>query len=431
MTEQLHDLLSRLADDAVPGPDDPTLWSRARQARRRDRTLRAVVTAVALTALVGVAVVATNDSDTRPAPADRTPTPDRTTAPALLSVRALRGDGGLPLERDLAVGPASVVVGTGSGAFVVTAGDGRYHRLGLPGYDPSAYDSEHSGLALSPAGTHLAYGWRSADGTRAGTRVLDLRTGRVRRLPVGPPDVVGVVTLLRTYGYAWSPDGQLLVFQLEASSTADVEDSPFSLYAGIDLGDPGGRYEVAAASPPSRYFLWTGEARFASCGQACPPLAVFSSWRVARVDGSTIRVAQILDSGLGYTDGPVPVGDWTVGRFAADGDPLLLQPRGVGPGLVVVKDPGGHRQPHPEGRLLALPAGDWPDGATITLLGWVGPHRVLAALHRATGPDTWAAEGTFALLDVGPTGLRVEEVGVVGAGDPVTALEVATDLVTR
>jgi hypothetical protein len=130
MTEQLHDLLTRIADQAGPGNTDPTtLWSRAQHARRRDRAMRA--SAVALTALALVGAIAIGlGTRNAPPPAKQTP-PTHQGIPS--TVRGLHGNGGLDLETDLAVGPASVAIENQSGAFVITAADGVYHRLRLPG----------------------------------------------------------------------------------------------------------------------------------------------------------------------------------------------------------------------------------------------------------------------------------------------------------
>ncbi|MEP6651314.1 MAG: hypothetical protein ABJA74_15600, partial [Lapillicoccus sp.] len=295
MTDQLHDLLSRLADDAVPaGDDEADLWGRGRRARRRERALRASAVAVLATvALVGAIVLGRGPTDAPPPAGGRTPTPHDSRGGALATVHGITGDGGLTLETDLAVGPASVAIATRSGAFVVTAADGVYHRLRLPGYDPAAFDAARPGLALSPDGTKLAYGWGT--GARRGTRVLFLRTGRLWRLPDGPPDVHGLHR--PTYGFTWSPDSRFLGYE---DLLGDPDLGTDVLYAGFDTGRPGATYKIAGATPRSRYFLWAGEARFASCGP-CTPLAVLSGRTVARVDGSSVRVAHLVRAGIGYT----------------------------------------------------------------------------------------------------------------------------------
>ena len=144
---------------------------------------------LALVATVGVLVQPSPDRPD-PAPADREAIPSL--------VRGVVGTGSLELETDLAVGAASVAIANPTGAFVITAGDGSYHRLDLPGFDASVYDVSDVrrtgmvGLSLSPDGSRLAYGWHAPlpDKTGqehgfvpSGVRILDLGTGRVRDVP--------------------------------------------------------------------------------------------------------------------------------------------------------------------------------------------------------------------------------------------------------
>ena len=66
----------------------------------------------------------------------------------------------------------------------------------------------------------------------------------------------------------------------------------------------------------------------------------------------------------------------------------------------------------------------------IQLLGWVGPDKMLAAVHQATGSGAWQADADLALLtldlDAGTADLAV--VGHVDAGDTDSAFSYATDL---
>ena len=57
MSEQLKELMTRLADEAGPAPQDPLLWQRARQSRRRDGWVMATVAAVAVLVVTGSAIV--------------------------------------------------------------------------------------------------------------------------------------------------------------------------------------------------------------------------------------------------------------------------------------------------------------------------------------------------------------------------------------
>ena len=193
MNDRLRDLLSRVADDAPAPRPDPTLWRRARRARTRNRAL--AVGAVAAT----VAVTATVAVQSQRLSSDPDPAPDPPQH-GLISVHGVAGNGGLRLERDLGVGRAIAVVTNDTDVFVVTAADGAYHRLRLPGYDPALhdgnlndeleeFDGERPGVALSPDGRRLAYAWHRPILTGqasaweesylvpSGVRVLDLITG--------------------------------------------------------------------------------------------------------------------------------------------------------------------------------------------------------------------------------------------------------------
>lgn len=432
MTEQLHDLLTRIADQAGPGSSDPTLWGRARRARRRERVLRASAAALTAVALVGAVAIGVN-TRSAPPPTDRHPTAPHKGIPS--TVRGIQGDGGLALETDLAVGPASVAIANQSGAFVITAADGVYHRLRLPGFDPTAFDGDQPGLALSPDGTRLAYGWRARE--RVGTRVLDLRTGRLRTLPEGPPDVHDLPAV-RTNGYGWSPDGRYLVFGIVLK-----DEGTTTMYAGFDTATPGATYRVGGEqSPKSHYFFWTAESRFASCG-LCPRLTVLTPQLLARVRDSSVLFAHVAPGTISSMSVEFPGNaDWSVGRFAPDGRRLLVQPLGVGPGLVLVSDGSRRRQPFTNRRntatLLRLDPADWPAGAKIDVLGWVGPDHALALVRRGTGPDTWEPVGKLALVDLGSvastsageTRVHLDVVGEVEPGETADTYSFATDLAT-
>jgi hypothetical protein len=453
MTEQLHDLLARIADQAGPGGSDPTLWARARRARRRDRAIRTSAAALTALALFGAIAIGLG-TRSAPPPAKQTPAPHETGVGIPSIVRGIHGDGGLDLEPDLAVGPASVAIANQSGAFVITAADGVYHRLQLPGFDPSAFNDNETGLALSPDGTRLAYGWRatkvagSASGPRVGTRILDLRTGALQRIPSDPVWVVDKNLGVATYGYGWSPNGRYLVFEtMIKNSGADSE----HLYIGFDA-TPGARYRLAAQAPGTPFFLYGSDARLLTC-TACKPMTLADPHRVARVDPGSVTNSGVegralvfggsFQGGVGFDPFPLPGNvNWNIGRFTPDGRRILLQPDRVGTGLLLVTDSKPRSRNWQLGRysatLLPLDSAHSPDGAKIDVLGWVGPDHALTMINRGTGSDTWEPNGELVLVDVnsvsgtavGDTPVDLDVVGKVQPGDPADTYSFATDFAT-
>ena len=395
------------------------------RSRRPSRSAYLVVGAtitIALTVLAAAAPARGVD--------DATPTPG---IPS--TVRGIVGDGGLELEADLAVGPASLAIVNPSGAFVITAADGVYHRLRLPGFDPTAYNDEQPGLALSPDGTRLAYGWRGtgAAGPRVGTRILDLRTGSLKKIPGYKFD--SKASGFSTYGYGWSPNSRYLVFE---TLTQTPEVYPRHVYGGVDAvkGD-----SAFGGFDPS----------FFTCHDACKPMALVNPRRMARFDpdvegGALVFGGVFSGGGVAFEPFPLPgEAEWDVGRMTPDGRRVLLQPVGVGAGLLLVTDSGRDplsHNPRPFGRYSATPlpldSAQWPDGAKIDVLGWVGPDHVLAMVNRGTGSDTWEPEGDLALVDVSSaaettseeTPISLEVVGHVEAGDPGSTYSFATDYAT-
>ncbi len=231
MSDQLRDVMTRIAGRAHPSPPDPTLWSRARRARRRGDLVAATAIGAAVFALAAGVGVLVQPSPDRPA---SSPT-QRPGIPSI--VRGVWDDGGLELETDLAVGPASVAIANPTGAFVVTADDGVYHRLNLPGFDAAVYDDPDVrrtgmvGLSLSPEGTRLAFGWHAPLPTetgqesgfvRSGLRILDLSTGEVEDVQEDrePPGEFAYGISAQDfpwghvpYGMRWSPSGRYLVYE--------------------------------------------------------------------------------------------------------------------------------------------------------------------------------------------------------------------------
>jgi len=435
MTEQLQDLLARIADQAGPSSSDPTLWARARRARRRDRAVRASAATLTALALAGALAIGLG---TRSAPPPANPAPHQTGVGIPSIVRGIHGDGGLDLETDLAVGPASVAIVNQSGAFVVTAADGVYHRLRLPGFDPTAFNDDEPGLALSPDGARLAYGWRPAEapgprsGPRVGTRILDLRTGALQKIPDAPTYFLDTKVRISTHGYGWSPNGRYLIFETLTKDPADT--GPEHWYVGVD-------------TDTASFFFFSHEARAAYCDPtACLRMTLVNPDLLARVDPGPVPFSDIEGSALVFGGGNFPLpGDasWNVGRFTPDGRRILLQPDGVGAGLLLVTDIApGATGPAPKATAVVIPlpldSADWPDGARIDVLGWVGPDHALAMINRGTAADTWEPGGELVLVDVSSvtrttvagTPVDLDVVGHIEPGDPGSTYSFATDFAT-
>ncbi len=197
MSDQLRDVMTRIAERAEPAAPDPTLWARARRARRRGE----IVTASALGAAV-FALAATIGVVVQPDPRPARPPP--TQRPGIPSHR--------PRRRSVTGASRSRVISpsarppwrspTRPTRSWSPPTDGVYHRLDLPGFDPSVYDDPEVrrtgmvGLSLSPDGTRLAYGFHGAlpeetgqehGFVPSGVRILDLLSGQVETISGNPP----------------------------------------------------------------------------------------------------------------------------------------------------------------------------------------------------------------------------------------------------
>jgi hypothetical protein len=419
MTEPLHDLLTRIADQAGPGPTDATLWDRARRARRHRRRRRAAALVAAglaaVTALTAVGIRA--DRHQPPQPVEQ---PDRkTSGPGIPSVvYGVPGDGGLDLETDLALGPASVAIANPVGVYVVTADDGAYHRVRLPGYDAASYDAALPGVALSPDGTQLAFGWRSvarhADGRplHSGLRVLSLTTGAVWSAHFG--ETFGVPdSNVYAWDLRWSPDarwlgasvanrevaGQEHWYALLEPSAGRVVDEMWHAKQWPDpplpiMVSPGGRVAAMETDPKVRLATWSRD-----------------EWRTLSLEGAGL----------------------STGRYASDGPWLAMAGDGLESGISLVDTRSGAVSSAP------LPQGRYPYGTEVDLLAWTGERQVLAMLRAGTGPTTLGPVADLALLTLTPgpaepaaavRRLDADVVGQVEIGQTGSAFSFATDLLS-
>lgn len=223
MTEKLREELARIGDAAprVTVSGD-VVWARGRRARRRDRLVAgaAVLSVVAMLGGLGLVLGLPGREDAPPVSSD-----DVGAVPSVIHgvpERLMSSTEHMGMrwsrevaETDLAIGQASVayVVGTFSLPVVVTAADGAYHPLALPGWYGASVagamlDNEQA-IALSPDGLHLAWGWVDFSGekTTSGIRVADLVTGDVRTVTIAGGAGVAAQTIV------WSPDSRWIVWR--------------------------------------------------------------------------------------------------------------------------------------------------------------------------------------------------------------------------
>ena len=164
MADQLRDVLTRVADRAGPVSVDPLLWSRAARTRRRRQAFTAAAAVLVVVALLGGIVLATGVLRHRPAAC---PT-DRTDRDAPIEIEGIAGDGGLRIEKDLAIGRASVAIAERHGCLRRHRGRRRPPSDRPPRLrrTPVRRDGRRGRvscaarlLSLSPDGTKLIYAW--------------------------------------------------------------------------------------------------------------------------------------------------------------------------------------------------------------------------------------------------------------------------------
>ena len=167
---------------------------------------------------------------------------------------------------------------TTQSAFVITSDDGIYHRLDLPGFDAALYDSggaDASGLALSPDGSRIAYGWH-AEQTQAppkasGVRIVDLLTGEVTTLP--RQFTYNAPARQLVWGLVWSPDGRYLFNRLQP-----VGDFQRRAWTGPGAGGAA----TDAGFDTSRNVAAFNSERAARAGTS-PGVAISSTGAIARI----------------------------------------------------------------------------------------------------------------------------------------------------
>lgn len=225
--EVLRELLRDLGSDHPPVRIAPDTYRRGRRARRRRVALGSAAGAVAVVAL-GSGLAPLVDPDVPGVPAGSLEQPAMPSRIHDVPERlASHEEDGYRWHADVAAGELSI--GTTAAVFPVNMGavmavsaeDGGYRGLDLPGFDEDSYFRfQGAPVALSPDGRRLAYTWNpdviggsERDGYRpSGVRVLDLATGKVRSARIRGG--FGV----HAHAFSWSPDGRWLAYNLDVTT---------------------------------------------------------------------------------------------------------------------------------------------------------------------------------------------------------------------
>ncbi len=365
----LRDLLDELADEQ-PEPHVPAdTWRRARRARRREVAWRTGGVAAALLALTlgsTLALVSPTGPPTLPAAPSGAPAlPDALHAvPERLAPRSGNGytwDRSLAAP-SLAVGTTAAVFPVNEGAVVaVSAQDGRYRGLDLPGFDPDAYVRFDDPVAsLSPDGRRLAYTWNPyvVDGRTltgyepSGVRILDLEDGHVEdfRIEQG----YGVYA----HGFGWSPDGHWLTYHLDTATSGDGQVQGGRHFLTERLDTRTGERELARGLNVSDSAPAVSDAGVvASVGNGAP-----QTW-----DPRRRPPTRKFAGGVGES----------TAAWSAAGDRLVAG--SVDRGWFSVGDPDGLG-------LRSRTAASAPPGSRVTAVAWTGPDEV--ALLVGADPGT-------------------------------------------
>lgn len=407
--ESLRELLHELGESQPPVVVPADTYRRGRRSHRRrvaalTATSLAVVAAVAfplgglLTAGDPPVVDPAGPSGTSgPAMPDRLHAVPERLISTTASGSQWRDDVVAP---DLAVGTTAAVFPVDGGAVVaVSAHDGSYAGLDLPGFDERAYFRfDDAAVALSPDGNRLAWTWNRdvIEGSRqldtpSGVRIADLRTGDVTdiRLPGG----FGVYA----HGFAWSPDGRYLAYNLDVVTDprGGVRGTQNFRMQRLDTRT-GESVDVTGVPRPDQGPAVSNRGEVAVVGNGRP-----ATWLPGRSPE-----ARTFEGGSG---------EWTA-AWAPDGRRLATGSHDRGWFAVGATQGYG---------LISRTAAQAPPGTRVRVLGWAGDQVVLVY-----APDD--GEGGLHVATVPVRGRAAGEVVVaVEPGDVLTSLSLATDLLKR
>jgi hypothetical protein len=390
MTERLREEMLRVGETAPPIHVPGDLWALGRRARRRDRLVSGVVALSVIGLIFAVSMLGWPGLGGRADVAPVSPAGDEGAVPSTLygvPVRFLSTDidryevgaswSPKIAEPDLAVGRASVAFAVKWESqqtlpMVVTARDGAYHPLVLPGWSGAslmAYMNSASdiALALSPDGRSLAYPWwdpkAPLDGPMpAGIRVLSLETGDIREIPLLGEDGVYATNV------SWSPDSRWLAWRGIASPNWTLQSTGGGDYVAGRVA-PGGKVSESIPLPARRQ---STSVAISNAGVVAlfTPGKRWQTW-----DGGVVAEGKAgfpeADDAAAYSPDGTSVALST--RLDAYGTPEA--------GTSWFLDPSsGDLSERPLAEGLDL----YPEGAEVRPLGWMDDDRVVAMV---TGPQ--------------------------------------------
>lgn len=288
----LHDRLADLASQAPAGGPALDLWGRGRRIARRRRAGTAVITAVVVLVLGGVVATSWQRDRAMPAPAGPVEQgmrlPDRFYEPSPW----------LPSTEDAGpLGRVSAVLGSSNGRLAgVSATDGEYRYLDLPGWSVADDTWGSNQVALSGDGRFLAY-WARDGQEVVGLAVYDTESGTSRTWSLRSRYGIGVNGLTWVGDQVWAQAGSF--DDAQRTGTSDGQTHVWDLGTGEQSSVPGGGPALPTSSTSAATLVETD-------GRSV------SFYETPAEPARTLRTDRLVDSPVV----PSPAGD----RLAAAAD---------------------------------------------------------------------------------------------------------------
>jgi hypothetical protein len=407
------------------------VWARGRRARRRDRvvTATAVLSALLVLGGVGLALGLPGRTSVEPVSPD-----DVGAVPSVIHAVPERfgyfdTDDDTTwspdvAESDLAIGRASVAFASGDHQplpVVVTAVDGAYHLLRLPGWIGSSLAGTQiggAGLALSPDGRRLAWGWydRSSlddDAVTAGVRVADLETGEVSTIPLEGGRGIAVNTV------QWSPDGRWLLWQGQKLKRWEANRTSWQRNVA-------GRIAPGATTSEAIKVSRGGMERLAIGNDGTVSWTDGIGWSTSSPSGQGSFVTHAMQNESGVAASTSPTGRVVALATSQPGHEATFF-RWEGMRATV------SRPAHPRILRTRIPRELYPEGASVAPVGWLDDTIALADVIGADNVDAggWT-QGDRGLAVMSLDGATFDVITRIEGGDEdagrVGSVTVAVDL---